>query len=311
MIHPLARNGLFFVWSVFGVSTSLGDFRIAAEPVVSGLARPVVIAAPPADTDRLFVLEKETGLIRIIDLNKQVIRELPFLTVPDIAISREQGLLGMAFHPDYAKNGYFYVSYTAASDVDTHVLRYQVSSDPNIALSKSASNVIIIPRGSPHHNGGWIGFGPDGFLYHASGDGNREENAQDLTNNLRGKILRIDVDRDDFPNDPDKNYAIPADNPFRGLEGDDEIWSYGLRNPWQCSFDRLTGDLYLGDVGGAEREEIDFQAGGTAGGLNYGWPCFEGSLQRDTACIEPLTPPTHEISRLGRRWAIVGGVVYR
>ena len=181
-----------------------------------------------------------------------------------------------------------------------------------------------------NHNGGWLGFGPDGFLYVASGDGGSGNdsgtghtadigNAQDITNNLLGKILRVDVNGDDFSTDLDRNYAIPATNPFVGVVGDDEIWAYGLRNPWRPSFDRVTGDLYIADVGQNSREEINFQPASSAGGENYGWRLREGTVATPTGGVGAPAPegsidPIYEYLRgsgstEGR--SVTGGYVYR
>jgi hypothetical protein len=171
-----------------------------------------------------------------------------------------------------------------------------------VADAGSAAPVLSIAQPQPNHNGGWIAFGPDGYLYVASGDGGGGDdndtghtagtgNAQDITNNLLGKLLRLDVDGDDFPADATRNYAIPADNPFAGVVGDDEIWAYGLRNPWRASFDRATGDLYIGDVGQSNREEIDVQPAASAGGENYGWRLREGTIATPTGGVGGTPPP--------------------
>jgi glucose/arabinose dehydrogenase len=217
----------------FGVvcgATSLASAQggvFSTEFVVAGLDRPVFLTAPPGDSDRVFVVEQHTGQIRILRLADSTLDMDAFLTVPDLGTASEGGLLGLAFDPDYASNGYFYV-YIA--NPDSHVLRYQVSADPDVAASGSRLEILQIDQPQTNHNGGWIGFGADGFLYVASGDGGGSDdndtghtpglgNAQDLTDNLLGKLLRIDVHGDDFPNDADRNYAIPADNPFVGQVG--------------------------------------------------------------------------------------------
>jgi hypothetical protein len=295
---------------------------------------PVYLTAPPGDTSRVFVLEQHTGRIRIIHLPTHSLEPTPFLTIPGLPTGSEQGLLGLAFHPDYETNGYFYVDYT---DPDTRIVRYQVSADPDVADPGSATPVLGFTQPQSNHNGGWIGFGPDGFLYVASGDGGGGNdqgtghttgtgNAQDITDNLLGKILRIDVDADDFPGDSQRNYSIPADNPFVRIDGDDEIWATGLRNPWRASFDRLTGDLYVGDVGQGRCEELDVQPAASVGGENYGWRLREGTIATPTVggpppagAIEPIFDYPHAgtdelCSDPGAGFtgiAITGGYVYR
>ena len=302
--------------------------------IATGLSLPVFVTQPKGEFDRLFVLEQHTGQIRILRLSTGNVETTPFLTVPGVSQGTEQGLLGLAFHPDYAHNGFFYVNYTSP---DTHIVRYQVSSDPNVADPDSATPVLAIPQPQSNHNGGWTAFGPDGFLYIGMGDGGGGDdngaghtagtgNAQDITDNLLGKILRIDVDGDDFPADSARNYAIPPDNPFVGQTGDDEIWAYGLRNPWRDSFDRATGDLYIGDVGQTACEEVDVQPASSAGGENYGWRLREGVIATPTGgvggakpvgAIDPIFDYPHTdatCSDPGAGFtgiAITGGYVYR
>jgi glucose/arabinose dehydrogenase len=296
-----------------------------AERVTDGLSRPLYVTTPPGDRDRLFVVEQHTGRIRIFDRGGDALLATPFLTQGGLATGSEQGLLGLAFHPDYAANGLFYVNYTG-DDAMTHVVRYRVSAgDPDLADPNSAEPVLRFVQPQSNHNGGWIGFGPDDYLYIASGDGGSSNdtgtghtepggNAQDVEGNLLGKILRIDVDGDDFPADPERNYAIPPTNPFVGTAGDDEIWVYGLRNPWRASFDRETGDLYLGDVGQGAREEIDVQPAASTGGENYGWRLREGTIQTPGSVGGPRPPgaidPIHDYDRGGGA-SVTGGYVYR
>jgi hypothetical protein len=220
--------------------------------------------------------------------------------VTGLSTGSEQGLLGLAFHPDYATNGFFYVAYTD-SDPTTRVVRYRVSAgDPDVADPSSAQPILSIAQPQANHNGGWLGFGPDGDLYVAVGDGGGQNdddvghtpglgNAQDTTN-LLGALLRIDVDADDFPADPDRNYAIPPSNPFVGGAGADEIWAWGLRNPWRPSFDRETGDLYIADVGQATCEELDVQLASSTGGENYGWRWREGVVATPTGGVGGMRP---------------------
>jgi glucose/arabinose dehydrogenase len=271
----------------------------ATQRVAAGLDRPVFVTAPPGDFERLFIVEQHTGRIRILRLATRTLENDPFLDIDGISTLDEQGLLGLAFDPDYDSNGTFYVYLT---DPASRVLRFQVSSDPDVADPASQQQVLAFDQPQPNHNAGWIGFGPDGFLYVATGDGGASNdegdghtpdtgNAQDLSDNLLGKILRLDVGGDDFPNDTDRNYAIPPDNPFVGVAGDDEIWAYGLRNPWRASFDRQTGDLWIGDVGQNDCEEINVILSGSSGGENFGWRLREGVIQTPAAGIGGAKPP--------------------
>ncbi len=301
---------------------------VGTERVAAGLDSPLFVTAPPGDQDRLFILEKASGQVKILNLADGSINPSPFLTITDLSTDSEQGLLGLAFDPNYDTNGYFYVSYTDATGTAVKS-RFQVSqTNPDIADPTSELILLKIPQPQANHNGGWLGFGPDGYLYLSSGDGGGSNdqgtghtdgigNAQDITDNLLGKMLRIDVRGDDFPNDPDRNYAIPADNPFVGITGDDEIWSYGLRNPWRASFDRVTGDLYIGDVGQGAREEIDFQPA-NVGGANYGWRFREGDIQTPGGVGGPepadyvasLYSYSHGSGAFQGR-SVTGGYVYR
>jgi glucose/arabinose dehydrogenase len=288
--------------------------------VASGLTRPVFVTAPPGDTDRLFIVEQRSGTIgriKILNLDTGLVNATLFLSVPGVSTGNEQGLLGLAFHPDYASNGYFYVNYTNSTGT-TVVARYQVSAaDPDVA-NPAGTVVLTVAQPFSNHNGGWIGFGPDGYLYIALGDGgsaNDPGNRAQNLNELLGKMLRIDVDNDDFPADPNRNYAIPADNPFVGQPNTrGEIWHYGLRNPWRDSFDRLTGDLWIGDVGQGVWEEIDFQPASSAGGLNFGWRCMEGNhctgLTGCTCNSPALTDPVQEYNH-DFGCSVTGGYVYR
>ena len=312
----------------------VGTLRVA-----SGLDEPIFLSAPPDDLDRAFVVER-AGRILIARLPDFEVEATPFLTIAGVSTSGEGGLLGLAFHPDHATNGTFYVYVTVFAGIlpfETRIVRYQVSTDPDLADPASATPVLSFQQPASNHNGGWIGFGSDGYLYIASGDGGGSDdtgsghtagtgNAQDLTNNLLGKILRIDVDSDAFPADPLRNYAIPPDNPFVGVVGDDEIWVYGLRNPWRASFDPWTGDLYIGDVGQSACEELDVQPVTSPGGENYGWRLREGVIATPTGgvggahppgAIDPIFDYPHGASGCsdpgsgfsGR--AITGGYVYR
>ncbi len=341
--------------------------NLATVQVVSGLTRPVFVTAPPGDTSRIFVIEQragtpQTGRIRIINLPSNTLNTTPYLTTPAVATGNEQGLLGLAFHPNFAQNGYFYVDYdepavSGVSAGSTVIVEYRATGgNPGAATADPASARVLlrIPQPDANHNGGWIAFGPDGYLYIAMGDGGCGNdtncttnpvtvdppghtagtgNAQDITDNLLGKILRIDVDgadnipnsgdEDGFPADPNKNYQIPPGNPFIGVTGDDEIWLYGLRNPWRDSFDPATGELWIADVGQNAREEIDVIPAGAAG-YNMGWRCTEGTrctgLSGCTCNGAGLVPPILEYGHTAATaigpttilgCAITGGYVYR
>jgi glucose/arabinose dehydrogenase len=251
--------------------------NIRLEQVAPGLTMPVTVTNAGDGTSRLFIVE-QTGQIRI--LIGGTVLPTPFLDISDlVSCCGEQGLLGLAFHPDYTTNGFFYVDYTDVAG-NTMVARYQVSeSDPNVADPDSAQTVLTQDQPFSNHNGGQLAFGPDGYLYIALGDGGSGGDPQGNGQNLEtwlGKILRVDINGDDFPGDPDRNYAVPPDNPFVNTAGLDEIWAYGVRNPWRCTFDRVTGDFFIADVGQGNWEEIDFQPAASAGGENYGWNVLEG-----------------------------------
>ena len=286
---------------------------ITAVRVASGLSNPLFAASPPGRPDELFVIEQNTGRILILDLTTGAVLPTPFLDIPasEMSTGGERGLLGLAFHPDYANNGKFYVNLTNAAG-DTEIREYTRSAtDPNVA-NPTGRLILTFDQPFENHNGGWLGFGPDGYLYIASGDGGSggdpDNHAQNI-NSLLGKILRIDVNSDGFPNDPTRNYAIPPGNPFVGVNGADEVWAYGLRNPWRMSFDS-NGDLYVGDVGQNAREEINHVPAGTGAGMNFGWRRFEG----DTV-FAPNTPAPGAVPPLlayGRTQgqSVTGGYVY-
>jgi glucose/arabinose dehydrogenase len=272
-----------------------------------GMNFPLFLTAAPGDTARLFVVEKG-GAIRII--KSGVLLSAPFLDLTgQVSTGDEQGLLGLAFDPDYATNDRFYVSYTDPAG-DTRIARYLVSADPDVAVSTADRILLAVDQPDVNHNGGMIAFGPDGMLYVGLGDGGGADDTyrtgQDRTE-LLGSLLRLDVRGAG-------DYAIPAGNPFSSPNAP-ELWDYGLRNPWRFSFDRLNGDLYIADVGQVEHEEIDVSTAASGGGigLNYGWPITEGS-----ACHEPtvgcnrtgLTGPVLDYGH-GDGCSVTGGYVYR
>ncbi len=284
-----------------------GLAEIILEPIVQGgLTHPTYLTH--AGDDRLFVVE-QPGRIRIIQ-NGQLL-DRPFLDITSKVTSQgtEQGLFSVAFHPAYKTNGQFFVDYTRIGDGATVIERYTVSKlDPNQADALSAQEILVIAQPEPNHNGGQLQFGPDGYLYIGMGDGGGQgdpHGGQGNGQNLKvllGKLLRIDVTNQN-------TYAVPADNPFG-----DEIWAYGLRNPWRFSFDRATGDLYIADVGQDTYEEVDFQPAASHGGENYGWRIMEGRH-----CYSPvagckqtgLTLPVAEYTHDEGGCAITGGYVYR
>ncbi len=313
-----------------GAATSTFAQDFSVERFATGLSKPVFLTAPPADTSRVFIVEQRsgtTGRIQLFPLPSG--SATTFLSISPVATGGEQGLLGLAFHPNFATNGYFYVNYNDAAG-DTNIVRYHANGDPPVADPASATTVLSISQPQSNHNGGWVAFGPDGYLYVATGDGGGSNdndsshtlgigNAQDGTDNLLGKILRIDVDGDDFPGDATRNYAIPNDNPFVGEAFDDEIWALGLRNSWRPSFDRATGDLYIADVGQDAREEIDVQPAASTGGENYGWRLREGTIATPTGgvggsapagAIEPIHTYNHG-SEPCEGHSVTGGYVYR
>jgi glucose/arabinose dehydrogenase len=291
--------------------------KLIAKRIASGFARPVFAASPAGDKERLFVMEQHTGKVRILRLATGAIDANPFLQVSGLSNGNEQGLLGLAFPPDFATTGFFYVSLTDVSGANV-IRRHKVSAaDPNIA-DPTGQILLTIPQPFANHNGGWIAFSPkDKLLYIGIGDGGSERDPNNTSQNLGlllGKMLRIDVTRDDFPADPTRNYGIPADNPFLNTAGArPEIWAFGLRNPWRCSFDRKTGDLYIADVGQDSFEEIDFQPANSKGGENYGWSLkeakhpFKPALITTQKLIDPIIEYTHDQGEQ----AVIGGYVYR
>lgn len=276
--------------------------------VSDGLDKPIGLAHAGDGSGRLFVIEQE-GRIRILQ-DGELLPE-PFLDIRKrISCCGERGLLGIAFHPNYIQNGYFYINYTEeqGKQLFSVISRYQVSTDANVADPTSELRLLQQPQPYANHNGGNLQFGSDGYLYIGLGDGGAagdpEGNAQSLDTWL-GKLLRIDVDGG-VP------YAIPADNPYVPGGGLLEIWAYGLRNPWRFSFDSLTGDLYIGDVGQGTWEEIDFLVAGSSGGANFGWDYFEGahpyegSPPADLAFVPPVAEYSHS-----EGISVTGGYVYR
>ncbi len=281
---------------------------LTLEPLVSGLARPTFLTHAGDGSGRLFVIEKP-GIIRVIH-DGELLDE-PFLDIRDVVddSGNEQGLLGLAFHPDYASNGRFFVAYT--TDDTNSVAEYRVTADPNVADPESGVVLIAAPDQYANHNGGMLAFGPnDGYLYISMGDGGSSGdplNSGQSLDTLLGKILRIDVDAGD-------PYGIPDGNPMLQNGGaEPEIWAYGLRNPWRFSFDRDTGDLWIADVGQNRLEEINFQPADSDGGENYGWRIMEASdcFNPQSGCdTNGLVLPVFEYDH-GQGCSVTGGYVYR
>jgi glucose/arabinose dehydrogenase len=274
------------------------------QEIASGLRFPLHLSSPPGD-ERLFVLEK-AGVIRVI--KSGALLDAPFLDItPKVrSTGGEQGLLGLAFFPDYATTGRFLIHYTDQSGT-SQISMFRVSADPDRA-DPTETVVLTVTRPGQAHNGGQILFGPDGYLYLGLGDGDDSDGGrgQSLAD-LLGSILRIDVSSG-------TGYTVPADNPFVATAGArPEVWSYGLRNPWRFTFDRATGDLYIGDVGESKWEEVNYSgaADGAGRGANYGWSHMEGShCTRASGCSEELTRPVVEYSH-SEGCAVTGGYVYR
>ncbi|HET7716859.1 MAG TPA: PQQ-dependent sugar dehydrogenase, partial [Bauldia sp.] len=292
----------------FAAKNTSGEVgKINVERVGTGFDGAVFASSAPGDPDRLFVLKKDVGEVHVLDPATGT--STLFLDIPDgdFTPGGEQGVLGLAFHPDYAANGRFFIHMVNAAG-DIEVREYAGSADPGAG---PIGTVITIPHPSfANHNGGAIVFGPnDGYLYVAVGDGgggnDPSNNAQNI-DVLLGKILRLDVNADSFPLDAGRNYAVPADNPFVGKPGADEVWAYGLRNPWRIAFDK-NGDLYIADVGQSAREEIDFQPAGSKGGENYGWDLAEGTLgSPPPGSVLPVFEYGRELGTV-----VTGGEVYR
>lgn len=277
---------------------------LALKPIVTtGLVQPLYLTHAGDGSGRLFVVE-QAGRIRI--LTRKFLQPIPFLDISDLVLAGgERGLLGLAFHPDYARNGRFFVSYTRRPDGATVVAEYRCGSKTDLA-DRQERVVLVVPQPFANHNGGMVAFGPDGALYVGRGDGggggdpdNRGQNPHDL----RGKILRLNVDRVE-------PYTVPADNPYASGGGRPEVYALGLRNPWRFSFDRETGSLWVGDVGQNAWEEVDV----VVRGGNYGWRLMEGRH-----CFPPKTNcdgsglqlPILEYGHEAGRCSITGGYVYR
>ncbi len=302
----MSRTLPLIVTLVLTLSAVAAEPLIGFDRLVNGLEDPVAITH--AGDARLFIT-LQAGRIMIHDGTQ--LRQAPYLDIRSLVLSGgERGLLGLAFHPRYAENGFFFVNYTDLNG-DTVIARYRVSSDPDRADPATRKQILFIQQPFANHNGGEVQFGPDGYLYIGMGDGgsggdpgNRAQSLGDLL----GKMLRIDVDHGD-------PYAIPPSNPFlNNNAARPETWASGLRNPWRFSFDRDTGDLWIADVGQGTWEEVNFQAASSVGGENYGWRRMEG-----THCFNPSTNcnpgnlvlPVIEYSHASGGCSVTGGYVYR
>ena len=291
--------------SVAGPTLPTGE-GVRLLEIASGLSLPLYLTAPAGDLSRLFIVEK-TGGIRIV--KDGTLLPAPFLDISgQVSGGPEQGLLGLAFPPDYASTGRFVVHYTDIAG-NTRVSAFEVSANPDIADASSEQVILTADQPAPNHNGGQVAFGPDGFLYLGLGDGGgSNERGQDLSE-LLGSILRIDVQSG-------TSYTVPPDNPFVGQQPATrpEVWSYGLRNPWRFSFDRANGDLYIADVGQNDLEEIDVApaAAGGGKGVNYGWSIMEGGecLGGGQCDQTGLTLPIGQYSH-AEGCSVIGGYVYR
>lgn len=311
MTSTLTRTLLLLGLGSLLAGPALAQQPLTREFVASGFGDPLYVTNAPEDGERLFVLDQDG---RIWLMKNGVRQATPFLDVTSLTSgSGERGLLGLAFHPDYQNNGWFYINYTNNSG-DTRVDRVTVSANPDLADAGSRVNVLSLSQPYSNHNGGCIQFGPDGYLYIGTGDGGSAgdpgNRAQNPTN-LLGKMLRLDVDNG-LP------YSIPASNPFVGNPGvSDEIWALGLRNPWRFSFDSETGDMYIADVGQNKWEYVHVEPGGDLGGRNYGWRITEGNhcYNPSSGCnMTGLEPAVYEYPHTffpTFRCSIIGSEVYR
>lgn len=293
----------------FGSMSLFAQPTLVLDPFANGFTQPVDIAH--SGDSRLFVVQRN-GYIFIVDSAGNV-NPTPFLDIDARVLSTggsERGLLGLVFHPQYPSTPYFYVDYIN-SNGDTRVSRFSVTANPDSADPNSEVILLTVSQPYSNHNGGDLAFGPDGYLYISFGDGGSggdPQNNGQTTSSLLGKILRLDVNQGN-------SYAIPPTNPFVHVPNiNDEIWAYGLRNPWRFSFDRLTGDMWIGDVGQNQYEEIDFQPATSPGGENYGWRCFEGTHNfNQSGCGSTgFEFPVFEYAHSGANGcSVTGGFVYR
>lgn len=298
---------------LFPLSTALAGF--GTKPIAKGFKRPVWAGMPEHSTGKLWVME-QPGRVHIVDLATGKWDGAPFLDIREIVddSSNEEGLLGLAFAKDFQTSGKYYVNYTNKRG-NTQITRF-TSEDRRTTDPATAEIILEYPSEYENHNGGWISFGPDGFLYIANGDGgagNDPNNRAQSLDTFLGKILRIDVS-------PEKGYRIPPGNPFIGKSGaKPEIWAYGVRNPWRNSFDRETGDFWMADVGQNHWEEINFMPAGKGAGANYGWRPREGAVatpakgvggKAPAGAIEPVHVYRHGSGET-EGLSVTGGYIYR
>ncbi len=305
------------VVAVFLASISLTQAKIGVQQIAKGFERPVWAGVPEGTKGKIWVME-QAGRVWIVDEGSGERAKEPFLDI-SAEVSRrgnEEGLLGLAFAPDFQKTGRFYVNYSDKSkDKLTRISRF-ISKDGQTTDPKSEEIILKYPSIYDNHNGGWISFGPDGMLYIGNGDGgagNDPKNSGQSMDTLLGKILRIDVS-------PETGYKVPNDNPFVGQENvKPEIWAYGVRNPWRCSFDRKTGDFWMGDVGQNRWEEIDYMPVGKASGANFGWRLREADHEtpeknvggaKPKGVIDPVYSYDHG-NKDDQGLSVTGGYVYR
>lgn len=303
--RPAIASALGLALSMcLGAEASREVPAVLLEPVVAGgLERPVFVTHAGDGTGRLFIIE-QPGRIRVVRDGRLI--EMPFLDITErVRHAGEQGLLGLAFHPAFEQNGRFFVNYVRASDRSTVIAEFRVSAQPDRA-APAEKVLLTVAQPYPNHKGGMLEFGQDGLLYIGLGDGGSAgdpENRSQNPDELLGKILRVDVDHGD-------PYAIPADNPFKGGKGRPEIFATGLRNPWRFSFDPASGELWVGDVGQNEWEEIDVVHRGD----NLGWRVMEGDhcyRPRFLCSKDGFVAPVFEYAHEHRRCSITGGYVYR
>ena len=308
-------NRITTAFLIFTASSIFSHAKLGVEKVASGFERPVWAGMPAESTGKLWVME-QAGQVWIVDLKTGERAAKPFLDIHS-DVSRkgnEEGLLGLAFAPDFQKSGRFYVNFTDTKGF-TRIVRF--TSQDRFTTDPSTAEIILkFKQPFSNHNGGWIGFGPDGMLYIANGDGgsgNDPEGNSQALNTLLGKILRIDVSAK-------TGYSSPPDNPFLNREdAKPEIWAFGVRNPWRCSFDRKTGDFWMGDVGQNHWEEINFMPHGKGAGANYGWRLREGSSETPAKKVGGEAPlgavePVYVYNHGGGNKegvSVTGGYVYR
>jgi glucose/arabinose dehydrogenase len=299
-----------------GLSFDPTRINVTLRNVGSGFHDPILLTNAGDGSRRRFVVE-QAGTVRTLESGPGA---TPFLDIRGrVVAGGERGLLGLAFHPNFKSNGKLYVDYTRKSDGATVIDEYRVTTNKNnVDEAATRRQLLLIAQPYPNHNGGGIAFGPDGYLYIGMGDGGSGGDPQDRAQNLNsllGKMLRIDVNG----TSSGKAYRVPSSNPYVGKSGLDEIWARGLRNPWRWSFDRITGDLWIGDVGQNTYEEIDRSTAASGGGrgVNYGWDDMEGRhcFEPMSGCLKsgrvlPLIEYTHSAPGIDN-CSVTGGYVYR